>query len=198
MGEGWGGVGGGGVGGVGEGWRGEGWVGAGRGLEWMLRHVRGQGKGEVEWAGVQRYLKQRSLALDRRGHEFFCSTLTLGTFAPAAPAPLPPILPRIRILLASVIRSPRLDLLKKSPKLSSRAKCTRHLARDSAVSGISSPNWILRASPGLTHPLGPPSRRSAARQALNNSRERGAEAKAGKREEPRGPDIAIRSPPGME
>ncbi|XDA90803.1 hypothetical protein R6Z07F_020409 [Ovis aries] len=67
----------------------------------------------------------------------------------------------------------------KSPKLSSRAKCTRHLARDSAVSGIPSPNWILRASPGLTYPLGPPSSSSAARQALNNNRERGAGAKAG-------------------
>ena len=148
--------------------------------------------------GSNRYLKQRSLALDRRGHVSFCSTLTLGTFAPAAPAPLPPILPRIGILLASLFRSPRLDLLKKSPKLSSCAMCTRHLARDSAVSGISSPNWILGASPGLTHPLGPPSRRSAARQALNNNREHGAGAKASKREEPRGPDITIRSPPGME
>lgn len=46
-------------------------------------------------------------------------------------------LPLIHVCLVSPTRSPRLDFLKKSPKLSSHPKRTMmHLARDPAVFGI--------------------------------------------------------------
>lgn len=76
---GWGGVGGGGGG-------------AGAGMDAEAHQRTGLGGGRIGWDS-NRYLKQRSLALDRRRDEFFCSTLTLGTFAPAAPALSPQSFP---------------------------------------------------------------------------------------------------------
>lgn len=135
-----------------------------------------------DW-GSSRCLKQSSLALDRKGHELFPSTPTLATFAPAAPAPLPPILLQIHILLASPTQSPKLDFPKKSPKLSSRAKCTsiwpgipRHLAYRSRI--VSSGH--LLASPTRS---ARPHARSSTQQALSNNLERRAGAKGVKRVE---------------